>query len=44
MQSYRFENVYIKSVSAVAGPKEKDGPCGNYSIKPTLLYMLKRKR
>ena len=39
MQSYRFENVYIKSVSAVAGPKEKDGPCGKLFDKTyTSLY------
>lgn len=43
MQSYRFENVYIKSVSAVAGPKEKDGPCGKLFDKTyTSLYAEKK--
>lgn len=43
MHSYRFENVYIKSVSAVAGPKEKDGPCGKLFDKTyTSLYAEKK--
>lgn len=30
ISTYRFQNVYIISSSTVSGPKEKEGPLGNY--------------